>query len=232
MNECSCAQCHLFHGQLQSSIYSSDRVNGGGTGAIPRAHRKTQIIRMFYNLPKVDNVFYVQLLSWFLNNRKEGARIYGQNFLKFWVKAVVVKVSDGGALVSLPSLLELHDKKASYFYKRSHWRSFWWSYGLLCRFFYCLKTRAQVLQPAYTEQSSEFPWFNHFKEKAVHDSAAKPRVAHTIILAKRAFDVIFSWSRARSSIWFGVFSERAWRSHCGGAWLQRGHTTSGSCSTR
>ena len=66
---------------------------------------------MFYNLPKVDDVFYVQLLSWFLNNRKEGAHIYGQNLLKFWVKAVVVKVSDGGALVSFPSLMELHNKK-------------------------------------------------------------------------------------------------------------------------
>ena len=32
------------------------------------------------------------------------------------MKAVVVKVSDGGALVSFPSLMELHDKKASYSY--------------------------------------------------------------------------------------------------------------------
>ena len=72
---------------------------------------------MIYNLPKVGDVIYVQLLSWFMNNRNEGCNIYGKNFLNFWVKAIVVKVSDGGVLVSFPVLMELHKKKASYFHQ-------------------------------------------------------------------------------------------------------------------
>lgn len=72
---------------------------------------------MKFSLPIAGDIFYAQLSSWYTNNKMEGIRIYGDRFQKLWVKGQVVRVSDIHALISFPSLMEFHERKASYFHK-------------------------------------------------------------------------------------------------------------------
>lgn len=72
-----------------------------------------------FSLPTKGRTIYVKLSSWFSGKRKAGAKLYGKNFLRLYVRGTIVKVDEakGEALISFPGRFEAHWRKASYFHR-------------------------------------------------------------------------------------------------------------------
>ena len=70
-----------------------------------------------FSLPTKGRTFYAKLSSWFNGRLKTGAKLYGGNFPRLFVKGTIVKVDEakGEALISFPGRFEAHWRKASYF---------------------------------------------------------------------------------------------------------------------